>query len=279
MTATTREAPHHNTLTCYVKYQCRLPECIERYTKRNQERRATQADGTWGGLIDAEPVRQHLLKLHEAGISIYRVAELAGMDYKKVRIYTQHSYSYKEQRRRRITPRVAARLLALDINETTPAKVDPIGLRRRVQALAAIGWPRETVISRAGLSPRNACKIVDQPTVLASSMRAVSDVYDDLSCRNPLRSGVTRNSVSRTKNRAAANRWPTPKYWARFPGAIDDPHFTPEYKVTQAEILAEESRWLIETAGLTRTEAAERLGKHRSYIDRVLGQTDLKAAA
>ncbi|MFI5739118.1 hypothetical protein ACIA9I_12185 [Streptomyces anulatus] len=278
-TAIRKEAPHHNTLTCYVKYECRLPECVERYTQRNQERRVTQANGTWSGLIDAEPVRQHLLKLHEAGISIYRVAELAGMDYKKVRIYTQHAYSYKEPRRRRITPVVAARLLALDINEITPAKVDPTGLRRRVQALAAVGWPRETVIRRAGLSARNAWKITDQPTVLASTMQAVTAVYDDLSCRNPLRNGVSKNSVSRTKNRAAANRWPTPKYWARFPGAIDDPHFTPEYKVTKAEILAEETRWLIQTAGLTRAQAAERLGKDRSYIDRVLGQTDIGAAA
>nr|WP_031186524.1 hypothetical protein [Streptomyces sp. NRRL S-1896] len=110
-------------------------------------------------------------------------------------------------------------------------------------------------------------------------MQAIVVAYEDLSRRNPRRNGIPKNVVTRTRNRAAANRWPTPKYWDKYPDAIDDPHFTPEYGLTKADILAEETRWLIETAGLTRGQAAERLGKDRSYIDRVLGQANLKAAA
>ncbi|MFF1499709.1 hypothetical protein ACFVZR_07495 [Streptomyces sp. NPDC058316] len=272
-----KEAPHHDKLTCYVDYHCRRPECVERYTQQNRARRLAHANGTWDKFIDAEPVRQHLLALHAAGITIYRVAALTGMEYANVRIYTQHGYGNSEPRRQRVTPEVAARFLALDINEITPAKVDATGLRRRIQALAAIGWPTEHVASRAGLSPRHISTLVRQPMVLASTAQAITTTYDDLRHRSARRNGVSNNVANRTRNRAAAKRWPPPKYWDET-GAIDDPHFTPEYKVTQAEILAEEAQWLISVGGLNRTQVAERLGKNRSYIDRVLG-ADFEAAA
>lgn len=276
-TATRREAPHHNNLTCYVSYHCRRPECVDRYTQRNQARRLAHANGTWDKLIDAEPVRQHLLALHAAGITIHRVATLTGMDRAGVRMFTQHGYKNREPRRRRVTPEVAHRILALDINEITPSKIGATGLQRRVQALAAIGWPTENVASRAGLSPRHISTLVQQPTVLASTAHAVAVAYDELRHISARRNGVAKNVASRARNRAAAKRWPPPKYWDET-GAIDDPHFTPEYKVPQAEILAEDARWLISVGGLNRNQVAERLGKDRSYIDRVLG-ADTKAAA
>ncbi|MCX4450634.1 hypothetical protein [Streptomyces sp. NBC_01789] len=277
MTATRREAPHHNKLTCYIDYHCRRPECVERYTQQNRARRLAHANGTWDKLIDAEPVRQHLLALHAAGISIYRVASLTGMDYKGVRIYTQHGYKNSEPRRRRITPEVAARILAIKAEDVGPSKVDATGSRRRVQALAAIGWPGETVAVRAGLHPRHISTLLQQPTILASTAQGIADAYDDLRYRSARRNRVSKRVATRTRNRAAAKRWPPPKYWDES-GAIDDPHFTPEYKLTQAEILAEEARWLMDIGGLTRTQAAERLGKDRSYIDRVLGP-EYEAAA
>jgi hypothetical protein len=276
-TAIRKEAPHHEKLTCYVDYRCRRPDCVDRYTQQNRARRLAHANGTWDKLIDAEPVRQHLLTLHAAGITIHRVATLTGMEYANVRIYTQHGYKNSEPRRRRITPEVAARILALDINEITPAKIDATGLKRRIQALAVIGWPTEHVASRAGLSPRNISTLIQQPTVLAATAQAITTAYDELRHRSARRNGVSKNVATRTRNRAATKRWPPPKYWDET-GAIDDPHFTPEYKVTQAEILAEDARWLISVGGLNRNQVAERLNKDRSYIDRVLG-ADTKAAA
>ncbi|TPM82623.1 hypothetical protein FKO01_60490 [Mesorhizobium sp. B2-3-3] len=272
--STHREPPNHSRLTCYVSYGCRRPECVERYTRRNQVRRAAHADGTWVHLIDAEPVRQHLLELQAAGITLYRVAALTGMDFGSVRIYVEHGYGHCEPRRRRITPEVAERILAIRAGEARPSKVDAVGLQRRFRALAAIGWPTERVAIQAGLSPRHISTLVQQPTVLASTDEAATNAYEYLRNRSARRNGVPKNVANRTRNRAAANRWPPPKYWDRFPGAIDDPHFTPEYGLTRAEVLAEDARWLIENGGLSRARAAERLGKDISYIDRVL-----KAAA
>lgn len=279
MTATTRrEAPHHDKLTCYVDYHCRRPECVERYTQQNRARRLAQANGTWDKLIDAEPVRQHLLALQAAGVSIYRVASITGMTYKCVRSYTQHGYKNREPRRRRITPEVAARILAITADGVGPSKVDATGSRRRVQALAAIGWPGETVAVHANLHPRHISTLLQQQTILASTAQGIAAAYDDLRYRSARRNRVSKRVATRTRNRAAAKRWPPPKYWDQHPDAIDDPHFTPEYKLTQAELLAEEARWLMDIGGLTRTQAAERLGKDRSYIDRVLGP-EYEAAA
>jgi hypothetical protein len=69
------------------------------------------------------------------------------------------------------------------------------------------------------------------------------------------------------------------QYWAKFPDAIDDPHFTSEYGRTKADLLAEEATFLVTVAGLTRTQAAIRLGKDKTYVDRVLGPIDMRKAA
>lgn len=280
-TAIRREAPHHNTLTCVKDYNCWLPACRDRYKDYQRTRYHGIADGTWEPLVDAAPVRQHLASLYSAGFSPYRIGELAGLPYETVIGFTQvHGFSGKRRsRKRRCNPETAAKILAIQPGEHLPGKTDATGTQRRIQALVAAGWPLSHLGPRFGLSERTTGALLTQDRVYGRTAGAVIRVYNELADQKPEKHGVTRRSITRSKARAQRNRWATIAYWSTRADAIDDPHFTPDFKVTQAEILAEETRWLIETAGLTRTEAAERLGKHRSYIDRVLGQTDLKAAA
>jgi hypothetical protein len=63
--------------------------------------------------------------------------------------------------------------------------------------------------------------------------------------------------------------WAPTRYWDAFPGALDDPHFTPEYGKTRLEILAEDGAWAL-TGRVDREVIAERLGVDRSYLDRAL---------
>ncbi|MFE3678786.1 hypothetical protein [Streptomyces griseus] len=269
-TAIHREAPNHNTLTCYTRYKCRLPECVERYRANERDRRRQHRRGEYRRLTDADPVREHVQQLLATGASPRAIAARADVADRVVRDLLADN---------------AAKLLAVAPDDVVPQYVPALGSVRRLQALVADGMPMIYIAPHVDLYPSYISSLLwraeelDNHQVLGTTALGINRGYDHLSGKNPLRYGATRKSKALARSLGASRNWPTSKYWARFPDAIDDPHFTPEYKVTQAEILAEETRWLIETAGLTRTEAAERLGKHRSYIDRVLGQPDLKAAA
>lgn len=266
MTTAVREAPHHNTLTCYTDYGCRLPECKERYNAWSRERERAIADGTWQPLLDAQPIRQHLLKLHAAGITIGRVARLTGMSHRSVRSYTQHDYSNVAPRRRRVTQEVADKILAINPEEHTPGYVNPIGSQRRVQALMAIGWPSIYTARAAGIHPSNRNSIFASPTMRAATAERIAAAYDEMRHQQPVRHGVRPVSAKRAKLHAADRRWPPPAYWDET-GAIDDEHFEPLYRVTRREIVAQDANWIMSTTGADRATAAERLGVSKAYID------------
>lgn len=285
-TTTSREAPHHNTLTCYTEYNCRLPDCVRRKNIQEAERKEAQAAGAWNVLVDATPTRKHIEALQAAGVPPYRIATASGVSIQSVLGFIRTYPGSGKGRKQRTTPAMEAKILAVSVDDTEDYRTSATATNRRLQALVAIGWPLKTIALHAGLHPnvpsvilQRATTEADASNVFVSTEKKIEKVYGELRSLRPEKHGVAKSQTTRCRNLGAANRWPTPKYWDKYPDAIDDPHFTPEYKVTQAEILAKETRWLIETAGLTRTEAAERLGKHRSYIDRVLGQTGLKAAA
>ncbi|CAM5262994.1 hypothetical protein [Streptomyces badius] len=285
-TATRREAPNHNTLTCYTRYKCRLPDCVERYRANERTRRRQQRRGEYQRLTDAAPVREHVRHLLATGASPRAIAIRADVAGRVVRDLLPASQAgSRTPRKYRVLADNAAKILAVTPDDVVPHYVPALGSVRRLQALVADGMPMIHIAPHVDLYPSYISSLLwradelDNHQVFGTTALAITRGYNHLSGKNPLRYGATRKSKALARRIGASRNWPTSKYWARFPDAIDDPHFTPEYKVTKAEILAEETRWLIETAGLTRTEAAERLRKDRSYIDRVLNHVDLKQAA
>ncbi|GAA2929450.1 hypothetical protein [Streptomyces enissocaesilis] len=277
-TATRTTPPNHDTLTCYTEYRCRLPECVERNNAYDRRRNRAITAGTWQPLLDAEPVRQHLLALHAAGITIYRVAAITGLQFRVVRNFTQHDYNNAASRKRRVTRDVAAKILAVNLADHTPGNVDTTGSRRRVHALMAIGWPLLYTAERAGIHPSNRTVIIARPTIRATTAQRIAAAYDEMRNQQPAKNGVRPTSIKRAKQQAAANRWPTPAYWDET-GAIDDPDFIPEYKKLRAEIIAEEAHWLMTMGGLDRDQAAARLGVARFTIDRALREHPQEVAA
>lgn len=267
MTTADRQPPHHNTITCYTDYRCRLPECVERYRAWDRARYRAQANGEPGRYIPAEPVRQHLLKLYAADIGIHAIAASTGLTYLAVRSFTHHEYGNRRPRRRRCTPETAAKILAVTEANIVTGRIDATGTTRRLQALVAIGWPLERIGPHAGLSPENLHHLSKRDRVLASTALRVAEVYELLRHKKPARNGVDKRSITRARNRAAANHWPTPKYWDQYPDAIDDPHFEPLYGVTKREIVAQDANFIMRTAGLNKAATAKRLGVDKSYLD------------
>jgi hypothetical protein len=268
VTTAVREAPHHRNLTCYTDYKCRLPECVERYNTWQNNRLRAVADGTWQPFIDATPVREHLLKLHAAGITPHRVEVLTGIDWNTVRLYTQPSVKQGRGMIRRTTPEVEAKILAIAPEPTLPGRVDPTGTRRRIQALSAIGWPLRELGPHIGIKPDNVRRIlVRGQKVYGTTAQATIDAYDQLRRSRPRRHGVSDIGVARALRNAKQHKWAPPKYWDQHPGCIDDPHFEPMYRVTKREIVAQDANWIMTTVGLNKADTADRLGVDKSYVD------------
>ena len=99
--------------------------------------------------------------------------------------------------------------------------------------------------------------------------RGLDATLDALRGKRPGRHGVTAKGVAMARALAKNRGWPPTRYWDAFPGAIDDPHFTPEYGRTRLEILAEDGAWAM-AGGVDRDLVADRLGVDRSYLDRAL---------
>jgi hypothetical protein len=269
VTTAVREAPHHRNLTCYTDYRCRRPECVERRRQWQRDLRRRKREGQ-PALVDAQPVREHILRLHSAGISTYRISLAAGVDDWTVRSFLPSTTGHRAKKHR-TTPEIARKILNVTIETATSGHVDGTGTRRRIQALAAMGWPIRRVAEYLGLNPTYAGDLIrrteqDRP-VLAATAEKVARAYDTLKTKKPTRNGIEPRVAKRIRGLAKEKRWPTPGYWDQHPGAIDDPHFEPMYGLTRREIVAQDAHWVMTTIGLDRASAAERLGVAKSYID------------
>lgn len=97
--------------------------------------------------------------------------------------------------------------------------IDPTGTQRRLQALAALGWPQETLGARLGMRTADIGRISrGEPTRVRSVVaERVCQLYDELS--------MTPGPSTLSVQRARAKGWAPPLAWDD--EAIDDPTATP----------------------------------------------------
>jgi hypothetical protein len=267
VTTAVREAPHHRNLTCYTDYRCRRPECVERRNAWQRDLRRKQREGQ-PALIDAKPVREHIQTLQAAGTSVYRIALMAGVNDWTVRAFLPSS-SGRRARKHSTTPEIARKILAVTTEAASSGYMDGTGTRRRIQALVAAGWPLRSMAEHLDLHPTYVGDLLrrgDRPVFTATAEK-IARAYDQLKKQRPARRGVDPRAIKRARERAAENRWPTPKYWDEHRDDIDDPHFQPLYGVTRREIVAQDANELMRFSGLDRATAAHRLGVSKAYID------------
>ena len=266
MTTAVREAPHHNSITCVKVHGCQRVECRERLNAYYRTWRSSRKNPV---LIDAEPVRRHLELLAAANVGPTRVATLTGLALETVagfvRPYSSGTRRYG--RKRKVHPDVAAKILALDPETTTPGIVDATGSIRRIQALCAAGWPMLHLAGRLGINERTVRMLPRQSRMTARLAAQIAAMYEELRQQKPRAHGVSATSIKRARNRAKANRWPTIAYWADRMDAIDDPHFEPMYGITRRLIVAQDANEVMRISGLNKTAAAERLGVSTDYIE------------
>ena len=144
------------------------------------------------------------------------------------------------------------------------ARVDAVGTRRRLQALAVQGWSVQEVSRRSG-ADHNVLSLVrsgEKTVVAVKTRRAVAAVYDQLAATEPPL-GTRPQKTAAGRSRSAAQRMGWLSHWAWDDDTIDDPAAQPaeghhrEGRLSGAD-LAAEVRELI-SFGLSRADAADRL--------------------
>lgn len=163
-----------------------------------------------------------------AGWTVTAIAEAAGIPFQSVWLAksrrdagVQKYLSYKN----------AVAILAVPLDETTrPGWYSDTGVRRRLQALGALGWSAQAILDEAdnlgveaGLSPDTLNKIrrggINR--VSPRTARFVRAVYGPLSVRR----APAGNSATLTLHHAAKGGWAPPAAWDD--DTIDDPAAEP----------------------------------------------------
>jgi len=101
------------------------------------------------------------------------------------------------------------------------------GTHRRLQALAAAGWPTRCLGTELGAARTRVPALLREHRVTVRTARRVSALYVRLASVDPATRGARPEEIARAKARAAAARWAPASAWDD--DSIDDPTATPEW--------------------------------------------------
>jgi lambda repressor-like predicted transcriptional regulator len=167
------------------------------------------------GDTDPTAAREHIAALRARGVTVRMLREDHGISDQVLR-------NLKRSKIRRLSE---AKILAIPLPTVwvpTLADVDATGTRRRLQALAAIGWRQDDIGARIGVVQRHIPNLMHRDRVASSSAAKVAAVFDELQMI-PGPSDIARR-------RARRKGWAVPLAWDE--ETIDDPAAQP-YDVTR----------------------------------------------
>lgn len=252
MSSATR--PPHGTFSCYNR-GCRRDECRTAYRNHRKHADLRRSRGL-PGHIDTASVAAHLHRLAESGWDRHDIADKSGVSYRTI--------TYVLSGQRTMQTRNAAKILALKPLTQAP-RVDSTGTRRRIQALAAIGWPIIHTAQQAGHSPAFVFRILNgwHTTVPRATAERVELLYRTHICRP----GPSQHA----RTVAARNGWLGPLAWG---DDIDDPAAQPEVDTTGDEPLKRDDLGALRrlemrhlaSFGTSEHEIAGRLGLRVQYV-------------
>lgn len=239
----------------------RRPNAAERERERYWARKTGRHTPYY---VPLEPVLRHVEILRTAGLSVTAIAAAAGLSKVALRSAMTHGHAVISAEKAQRILAVRARLDEYPDDTFIPA----VGTRRRLRALACMGWAAVQLASESGLPVSTVVKLRagDVDSVRAWMARAVCGSYARLS------GAAAPSGPTATRTRADAGRrgWVPPIAWDD--AAIDDPAAVPdlgEY-TGRALAVAEDVEFIRSTTGASLNVIAERLGISRDALDQNL---------
>ncbi|MEU4558588.1 helix-turn-helix domain-containing protein [Actinoplanes sp. NPDC023936] len=155
-------------------------DCRTTSAARNRNRTRLIAYGQWQGLVDIEPVRQHLKSLTSgtAGRTMRDIARTANVSPSVVdRILTGKQPTLRSA--------TAKALLGVPLTPTPSSRVSSLGTARRLQALMAAGWDAQPLADRLGVNVQQVRKwrYRYQERITYLRHQAIAALYRELECR------------------------------------------------------------------------------------------------
>ncbi|MFD7861822.1 hypothetical protein [Streptomyces sp. NPDC059783] len=183
----------------------------------------------WQPFVDATPVRNHVQAIRATGMSVKNLSAVTGVSISTLDHLLYGSGKFPPAAR--IRPDSARTLMAfwpvLD-DYVDGATIDATGTRRRLQALASIGWPVTSIHRSIGFGNVKTIEHGRHATqVTARLARAVRTLYTSVAGRPAEENGITPWVAARCRRQASSFKWVGPEAWDD--DTIDDP-------ATQAEI-------------------------------------------
>lgn len=191
-------------------------------------------------IVDAAPMREHVLHLIELGMTSLMIARAAG---------TSESPLTRTLRgQSRVYADVAEAVLAVT---PRPDKQQPIVLaysaKRRLEALSVMGWSAAAIAREMGVQPNVVWRARSQERITWDTYQRVCETYDRLAHRD----GGSRRAKSDAKERGYVH----PLDW----DDIDEYEATPLPRMTLDEYRATEVAFF-ESLGYSEAEVAAALG-------------------
>jgi hypothetical protein len=216
--------PEHGTVSRFKHHRCSCARCREAWKAYGRHVCRMKAYGQWQPWVDADASRDHIQSLRDAGLGLRRIAALADIGYATVyRIV----HGAKGRKLKSIRPSTEAALLGVQVSleaYAESATVDGTGTRRRIEALAAVGWSIPAQAARARINRTTLKRILAGFDAEAATARAVRGLFEELWDQlPPVDTKGQRISVGRTRALAARRGWVPPMGWDN----IDDPQEAP----------------------------------------------------
>jgi hypothetical protein len=210
--------PDHGTASRYQGSRrndnwapCRCSLCRAAFRRDEKARELRRLRGI-PAYAPIGPVVAHLHALLDSGLTLAGIARDANVGRRTLGNWLNNPPSAGVQHD------VAARVLALKPSSTGPLLVPALGTVRRLQALAAMGWPVSWAGPQSGISDTHARMLVRSRhgSVSASVAARVDEVYRR-HCMAPGPSAFARGHARR-------NNWVTAVAWDDIDDPRDKPH-------------------------------------------------------
>lgn len=235
------------------------------------------------GAVDADIVRQHLRTLMAADIGWRYAADLAGVPRSTVSqlLYrgTRTARSETATRILAVTTDVPARPAAP--RSIKPARVEPTGTRRRIQAFHHDGYDTARIGSALNVPAVTVGTwLHNNRGIDANCAQAVADLYRAWAGVPAEDNGASPEAAEAARTLARQRRWATPDAWSS--ADLDDPCATPERpsrpKIRRAEDVVEDAEWLRATSGDSWRGVADRLGVRKNTLHTYQSRVRKRAA-